>query len=201
MTTTPSLTRTQKQALAALTERGMLWPAYTGRMAGGNETPWSKRTLDGLVAAGVARWAERRHGVMPHIVPAAPEPTEDDAYEAEFDNRPERPGQDPAAPAVAKLLGQYDEWREDRADLSGQDNPASSDWHDSDDTGCDLADRLADALRDLTDALAKQAQAWHVASHDCDPGRESNDRIEDCEGTAMAAVYTDAARALEALIA
>jgi hypothetical protein len=57
------------------------------------------------------------------------------------------------AETIAKVLADYDEWREDRADLSAGDSsgnlPASGDWHDSDDTGCGLADRMAELLRPL----------------------------------------------------
>jgi hypothetical protein len=66
------LTRTQRDALAALRRRGNLWPAGRGRWSGGNETPWERKTLDGLVRAGHARWViyGATTGVLPHIVPA-----------------------------------------------------------------------------------------------------------------------------------
>lgn len=63
------LTRTQRQALAGLRQRRHLWPAGRGRWSGGNETPWERPTLDALVNAGYARWADVTPGagVLPHI--------------------------------------------------------------------------------------------------------------------------------------
>lgn len=53
--------------------------------------------------------------------------------------------EDPAA-----LLAEFDAWREDRADLSAAEDDGGADWSESDDQGCDLAQRLAEALRALT---------------------------------------------------
>lgn len=56
--------------------------------------------------------------------------------------------------ASSDLLAEHAEWQSDRADLSpGEtcgDFPDSSDWHDSDDAGCDLADRAIALLAELT---------------------------------------------------
>ena len=242
-----TLTRTQRDALTALESRGHLWPAYRGRLAGGNETPWSKGTLQALVGAGYAQWAEHRHGVMPHIIPVSTEPTPEpepapelepvapnavagflanansdlnDAHKSIEEGETEcamdeiqsaqaflsmalsavsAPTPEPTTTTDA-LLAKFDEWRDGRADLSAAEADGGADWSDSDDDGCNLADELADHLRALTAALAAQATAWHKASDVCDPGRESNDSIEECEGTAMAGVYTEAARAIEKLL-
>lgn len=71
---TMPLTRTQKQALAALKKRGSLYPAGRGFWRGDNHTPWERRTLQALVNAGHARW-NNHPGLMPCIVPAdTPEP-------------------------------------------------------------------------------------------------------------------------------
>lgn len=59
------------------------------------------------------------------------------------------------------LLREYDAWREERAELSAQESsgnfPSSDAWHGSDDDGCALAARLADALREATAPQAKAA--------------------------------------------
>jgi hypothetical protein len=75
VTTTTTLTRTQRAALARLTTDGHLWPAGRGRFSGGNTTPWEQRTLQALVDAELAAWRGSTfetpvwHGVMPHVVP------------------------------------------------------------------------------------------------------------------------------------
>lgn len=52
---------------------------------------------------------------------------------------------------VSGLLARYDEWRDERADLSAAEgstpHPDPDDWADSDDEGCALAEELAGALR------------------------------------------------------
>lgn len=69
--------------------------------------------------------------------------------------------------AAADLIAQHAAWRSARADLSageaGGDFPDSSDWHDSDDTGCDLADRAIALLADLT---GHQAGTWREPRRD-----------------------------------
>lgn len=56
--------------------------------------------------------------------------------------------------AASDLLAEHAEWRGERADLSAGeadgDFPAASDWHDSDDAGCDLADRAVALLAEVT---------------------------------------------------
>jgi hypothetical protein len=56
--------------------------------------------------------------------------------------------------AAADLLAEHAEWRATRADLSAGEAagafPDPSDWHDSDDAGCDLADRAIALLAELT---------------------------------------------------
>lgn len=58
------------------------------------------------------------------------------------------------------LLASYDAWREERADLSATEEGAipapAGDWHNSDDTGCGLADALATELTQVVH-LARQA--------------------------------------------
>lgn len=55
---------------------------------------------------------------------------------------------------ASDLLAEHAEWRSERADLSAGeadgDFPAASDWHDSDDAGCDLADRAIALLAEVT---------------------------------------------------
>ncbi len=55
--------------------------------------------------------------------------------------------------AASDLLAEHAEWRSERADLSAGeadgDFPAASDWHDSDDAGCDLADRAIALLAEV----------------------------------------------------
>ena len=64
-----ALTTTQYSALGDLQRFGMLSPpAPRHPVERGTVHGFSKRTLQALVDAGVARWAERRDGVMPHIV-------------------------------------------------------------------------------------------------------------------------------------
>lgn len=73
-----ALTRTQRAALADLLTTGRQWPM--GRLRGDapNATcRYSQRTLQALVDAGLARWADHRHGVMPHVVPTTTEEEED----------------------------------------------------------------------------------------------------------------------------
>lgn len=56
--------------------------------------------------------------------------------------------------AASDLLAEHDEWRSERADLSAGESvgdfPDASDWHASDDAGCDLADRAIALLAELT---------------------------------------------------
>ncbi|HCB07812.1 MAG TPA: hypothetical protein PLZ93_05120 [Nocardioides sp.] len=56
--------------------------------------------------------------------------------------------------AASDLLAEHDEWRRERADLSAGESvgdfPDASDWHASDDAGCDLADRAIALLAELT---------------------------------------------------
>ena len=60
--------------------------------------------------------------------------------------------------AVSDLVAEHAEWRSERANLSAGeadgDFPAASDWHDSDDAGCDLADR---AIAMLASSPARRA--------------------------------------------
>lgn len=70
------LTRTQRKALALLRETGRQWPLapYQGVGGGDNYTRhcrYTQRTLQALVDAGVAEWAPRRDGVMPHVIPSS----------------------------------------------------------------------------------------------------------------------------------
>lgn len=64
---------------------------------------------------------------------------------------------------VPDLIAEYDTWRDERADLSATEEPSSSAWADSDDTGCDLASRLADALRSTAGVAATLHAALNVA--------------------------------------
>lgn len=51
-----------------------------------------------------------------------------------------------------QLLAKVEEWSDDRADLSAAEGAGTADaddWHASDDTGCDLAARLADVVTAL----------------------------------------------------
>lgn len=73
-------------------------------------------------------------GYWAHTDEPEPADDEDDSDDVE----PE-----PAGP----LLAEYDDWRQERADLSADPATDSDDWHASDDTGCDLAARLAATLR------------------------------------------------------
>lgn len=53
---------------------------------------------------------------------------------------------------VAALLDDHAVWRARRAELSAAEPHVAADaWHESDDTGCDLADRAAELLRILAD--------------------------------------------------
>lgn len=56
--------------------------------------------------------------------------------------------------AASDLLSEHAEWRSERADLSAGeaagDLPDAFDWHDSDDAGCDLADRAIALLTEVT---------------------------------------------------
>ncbi|MCB0908352.1 MAG: hypothetical protein KDB63_14660 [Nocardioidaceae bacterium] len=56
--------------------------------------------------------------------------------------------------ATYDLLAEHGEWRAHRSALAAGeasgDFPASSDWHDSDDAGCDLADRAIALLAEVT---------------------------------------------------
>lgn len=56
--------------------------------------------------------------------------------------------------ATSDLLAEHAEWRAHRSALAAAeasgDFPASSDWHDNDDAGCDLADRAIALLAELT---------------------------------------------------
>lgn len=56
--------------------------------------------------------------------------------------------------AASDILAEHAQWRSERAGLSAaesaSDFPAASEWHDSDDTGCDLADRAIALLAELT---------------------------------------------------
>jgi hypothetical protein len=72
-TPSASLTSTQDEALTVLRETGRQWPLARGRNAGdgpGQYVRYSRRTLQALVDAGLAQWAEYRSGVLPHVVPA-----------------------------------------------------------------------------------------------------------------------------------
>lgn len=74
---------------------------------------------------------------------------------------------DETTPAnFSALLSDYDAWRDERADLSATEEhggPGGDAWADSDDTGCDLASRLADALRTTTGVAASLRAALNVA--------------------------------------
>lgn len=65
--------------------------------------------------------------------------------------------------AACDLLAEHAEWRAERADLSAAEEVgryvAGDDWHDSDDAGCDLADR----------AIALLAEVTGQASPGCEP--------------------------------
>jgi hypothetical protein len=65
--------------------------------------------------------------------------------------------------AASDLLAEHAEWRAERADLSAAEEAgryvAGDDWHDSDDAGCDLADR----------AIALLAEVTGQASPGCEP--------------------------------
>jgi hypothetical protein len=56
--------------------------------------------------------------------------------------------------AASHLLAEHAEWRSERADLSAGESvgdfPDAWDWHESDDVGCDLADRAIALLAELT---------------------------------------------------
>ena len=56
--------------------------------------------------------------------------------------------------AASYLIAEHAEWRAGRADLSAGESagdfPVSSDWHDSDDAGCDLAYRAIALLCEVT---------------------------------------------------
>ncbi|WP_408899810.1 hypothetical protein ACJ5H2_21745 (plasmid) [Nocardioides sp. R1-1] len=56
--------------------------------------------------------------------------------------------------AASDLLAEHAEWRAERADLSAAEEAgryvAGDDWHDSDDAGCDLADRAIALLAEMT---------------------------------------------------
>ena len=56
--------------------------------------------------------------------------------------------------AASDLLVEHARWRAEREDLSAGESagdfPASSDWHRSDDVGCDLADRAVALLAEVT---------------------------------------------------
>lgn len=70
------LTRPQEQAIERLFSRGNVWPNY-GR--GPHDSDGAdRRVVDALVAAGIAKWAPHTpgHGVLPHVVPALPQPTQ-----------------------------------------------------------------------------------------------------------------------------
>lgn len=65
--------------------------------------------------------------------------------------------------AASDLLAEHAEWRAERAVLSAGeatgDFPATSDWHDSDDAGCDLADRAIALLAEVTGQTSSGEQA------------------------------------------
>lgn len=67
------------------------------------------------------------------------------------------------APRHLRLAREHAEWRAERADLSAAEEAgryvAGDDWHDSDDAGCDLADR----------AIALLAEVTGQASPGCEP--------------------------------
>lgn len=56
--------------------------------------------------------------------------------------------------AASDLIAEHAQWRSERADLSAGEStgdfPAAFDWHDSDDGGCDLADRAIALLAEVT---------------------------------------------------
>lgn len=62
--------------------------------------------------------------------------------------------------AASDLLAEHAEWRAQRADLSAGESagdfPDPSDWHDSDDIGCDLADRAIALLAELTGQVSHE---------------------------------------------
>lgn len=69
------LTRPQEQAIERLFSRGAVWPNYGRGPHDGDGA--DRRVVDALVAAGVAKWAPHipGRGVLPHVVPALPQPT------------------------------------------------------------------------------------------------------------------------------
>lgn len=77
-----ALNRTQRAALADLRRVGALWPHAGGRFrpsgTGNDSHLYRRTTLDALVAAGHAKWAQNTTGVLPHVVvadePRAPRP-------------------------------------------------------------------------------------------------------------------------------
>lgn len=64
-----ALTRRQREALADLRRKGVLWPKF-GRNNADPTTPYTRRTLQALVDADLAEWIIRPgSGIMPHITP------------------------------------------------------------------------------------------------------------------------------------
>lgn len=69
--------------------------------------------------------------------------------------------------SASDLIAEHAEWRSGRADLSAGESagdfPASSGWQESDDAGCDLADRAVALLAELTGQQVSDERE-HVAS-------------------------------------
>lgn len=75
---------------------------------------------------------------------------------------------DPTITAAA-LLAEFDGWREERADLSAEEeNGRIPEWADSDDKGCDLASRMADTLRAILNPPPLPVATGHRECLSCD---------------------------------
>lgn len=104
------------------------------------------------------------------------------------------------APPLVSLLARYDEWREERADLSAQEADGGADWSGSDDDGCALAAELSDALRALLTPAREDRTAYRLTYADLDAiaGRELTD--EEVQRVAVAIDNSTAGDAVAAAV-